>query len=109
MDRCKDWNAYSPEEKNDILGQMHEISENIIANMDQGPESAEIQYWISRWHKHINQYFYECTLEIFEALGHGYTADPEFRATYENMRPGMAAFMEQAMTHYCKVMAVQAE
>jgi len=33
--------------------------------------------------------------------------DPEFTATYENIRPGMAAFMDKAMTHYCKVQAAK--
>jgi DNA-binding transcriptional MerR regulator len=102
MDKTKDWNAYTRAEKNDILAQMHEISASIAANMDKGPESAEVQHWIGRWHKHIDQYFYPCSLEIFEALGHGYVEDPEFRATYEGIRPGMAAFMEKAMTLYCK-------
>ena len=103
----KRWESYTPEEKNEILAQMHEISASIAANMDKGPESAEVQYWIGRWHKHINKYFYDCSLEIFEGLGHGYNEDPEFRATYENIRPGLAAFMEQAMTHYCVVMTLQ--
>lgn len=101
----KDWNAYSREEKNDILGKMHEISENLTALVDRDPESAEVQYWIRRWHNHINEYFYPCSLEIFEALGHAYAEDPEFRATYEAMHPEMPEFMEKAMTYYCKVMA----
>jgi MerR family transcriptional regulator, thiopeptide resistance regulator len=100
--KAKDWNAYTRAEKNDILANMHEISESIAANMEKGPESAEVQHWIGRWHNHINTYFYACSLEIFEALGHVYNDDPEFRATYENMRPGMGAFMEKAMTYYCE-------
>jgi DNA-binding transcriptional MerR regulator len=101
------WNAYSRDEKNDILAQMNEISINIAANMDKGPESAEVQQWIARWHQHINRNFYTCSLEVFEQIGHGYVEDPEFTATYENIRPGMAAFMDKAMTYYCKVQAAK--
>lgn len=97
----KRWSAYSRDEKNSILAQMSEISTQIAADMDQGPQSPVVQNWIDRWYRHINQYFYECSLEVFEALGHGYNQDPEFQATYEKIRPGLAAFMEQAMTHYC--------
>ncbi len=101
----KRWDQYTPAEKNEILGQMHEISAAIAANMEKGPQASEVQYWVGRWHRHINQYFYDCTLEIFEALGHTYVDDPAFRATYEAIRPGLAAFMQQAMTHYCQVNA----
>ena len=103
--KTKDWNAYSRDEKNEILAQMHEISDRIAANMSRGPESSEVQYWIDRWYKHINHYFYTCSLEIFEKLGHVYNEDPEFQATYEAVHPGLAAFMEKAMSHYCKVQA----
>ncbi|RPI80698.1 MAG: MerR family transcriptional regulator [Chloroflexi bacterium] len=101
----KRWNAYTRDEKNKILGAMHELSKGIADNMDKGPESAEVQYWIDRWYKHINQYFYDCSLEIFENLGKMYVEDPQFQATYEKIRPGMAALMEKAMLHYCKVNA----
>lgn len=101
----KRWNAYTREEKNSILAEMQAISSNIAAHMDESPESPEIQQWIDRWYQHINRFFYPCSLEIFEQLGHGYVDDPEFTATYEKIRPGMAAFMDQAMTHYCKIKA----
>jgi DNA-binding transcriptional MerR regulator len=101
------WNNYSRDEKNAFLARMHEISASLAANMDRPPESAEVQYWIERWHQHIDHYCYTCSLEVFEALGHMYNQDSAFQATYEAIRPGMAAFMEQAMTHYCKVKAVK--
>ncbi len=99
------WNAYTREEKNTILAQMNEISTSVAALMDKGPDSAEVQHWIDRWFQHINRYFYTCSLEMFEQLGHGYVEDPAFSATYENIQPGLAAFMDQAMTHYCQVNA----
>lgn len=99
------WNTLTRDEKNDILAQMNEIGVNTAAHMDKGPHSAEAQHWIDRWYQHINRYFYDCSLEVFEALGHMYNQDPAFKETYENIRPGMAAFMEEAMTYYCKAKA----
>lgn len=101
----KRWNSYTPKQKNDILAEGHEINMGIVDNMDKGHDSPEVQYWIDRWYKSINTHFYKCSLEIFEALGHGYTQDPEFNAFYEKIHPGLAAFMEKAMTHYCQVNA----
>jgi DNA-binding transcriptional MerR regulator len=99
----KRWEASTPEEKNAFLARIHEISASIAANADKGPQSPEVQYWIGRWYNFIDQECFPCSLEIFEALGHGYTADPAFRETYEKIRPGMAELMEEAMTHYCLV------
>lgn len=105
MARTKDWNAYTREQKNDILAEGHEITMGVAGNMEKGFDSPEVQYWIGRWHQAINTHFYECSLEIFEALGHGYVEDERFRAFYEEIKPGLAAFMEKAMTHYCKAKA----
>jgi MerR family transcriptional regulator, thiopeptide resistance regulator len=101
----KRWDNSTPETKNEILGEMHAIGEGVAANMDKGHDSPEVQHWIARWHKAINIHFYECSLEIFESLGHMYVQDPEFTATYEKIRPGMAVFMEKAMVHYCRAVA----
>jgi DNA-binding transcriptional MerR regulator len=107
MAKTKDWNAYTPAQKNAILAEGHEINMGIVANMDKGYDSPEVQYWIGRWHNAINTHFYECSLEVFEALGHGYNQDNEFTKFYENIHPGLAAFMEQAMTYYCRAKAGQ--
>ena len=96
----KRWNAYSRTEKNDILAEMQAISAGIAALMDQPPSNPQVQAWIERWYRHINTYFYDCSLEVFETLGHIYTQDSEFEATYEKIRPGLAAFMEQAMLYF---------
>ncbi|HEX2979179.1 MAG TPA: MerR family transcriptional regulator [Anaerolineaceae bacterium] len=96
----KRWNRMSREQKNTFLGRMHEVSDNLARSMDHGPESPEAQEGIDRWYRLVNEECFTCSLEVFENLGHMYTADPAFTATYENIRPGMAAFMEAAMTFY---------
>lgn len=96
----KRWTAYNRAEKNDIMVRMSEISQNLASLMGSSPASPQVQEWIDRWYRHINTYFYDCSLEIFEALGHAYVQEPEFEATYEKIRPGLAAFMEQAMVIY---------
>lgn len=95
------WDAYPMEEKNRILAHMGEISSGVAANMEKGVQSPEVQYWVDAWYRHINQYFYACSLETFEALGRMYVEDPAFSATYEAIRPGLAVFMRDAMEHYC--------
>ena len=98
----KRWEASSRQEKNAFLGEMHEISAGLVETMDKGSRSPEVQAWIRRWHEFIDQKCYPCSLEIFENLGHMYVEDARFTETYENLRPGMAAFMDEAMTYYCQ-------
>jgi DNA-binding transcriptional MerR regulator len=95
------WNANTPAQKNAILAEGNEISLGIAGSMELGFDHPTVQYWIRRWHQSIDTNFYPCSLEIFEALGHGYVSDPRFTAFYEKVRPGLAAFMERAMVYYC--------
>jgi DNA-binding transcriptional MerR regulator len=96
----KRWESYTPEQKNAILAENSEISQSIAAHMEKAPQSPEVQYWVGRWYKSINDHFYDCSLEVFAALGQMYVDDPRFTATYEDIRPGLAAFMQKAMAHY---------
>jgi DNA-binding transcriptional MerR regulator len=45
----------------------------------------------------ISRWFYECTYEIHTGLADMYTADPRFTAYYENIKPGMAAYLSEAI------------
>jgi DNA-binding transcriptional MerR regulator len=59
-----------------------------------GPEAMalaeEHRQLISRW-------FYECTYEIHTGLADMYVADERFTAYYEKIRPGMAAYLSEAI------------
>jgi len=77
--------------------------------MEKSPTSPQVQTWVDRWYKSIHTHFYDCSLEIFEALGHGYVSDPQFTAFYEKVKPGLAVFMDKAMTHYCQLKQAEAK
>ncbi|MGN9808179.1 MerR family transcriptional regulator [Micromonospora sp. BQ11] len=59
-----------------------------------GPEAMalaeEHRQLISRW-------FYDCSYEIHTGLADMYTADPRFTGYYEKIRPGMAAYLAEAI------------
>ena len=44
----------------------------------------------------IDRWFYPCSRQMHAELGEMYVADPRFAATYEKIRPGMAAYMQAA-------------
>ncbi|MEV4761992.1 MerR family transcriptional regulator [Micromonospora chokoriensis] len=59
-----------------------------------GPEAMELaeehRQLISRW-------FYECSYEIHTGLADMYLADERFTAHYENIAPGLAAYLNEAI------------
>ncbi|MGW1057326.1 MerR family transcriptional regulator [Micromonospora rubida] len=59
-----------------------------------GPEAMalaeEHRQLISRW-------FYDCTYEIHTGLADMYVADERFTAYFENIRPGLAAYVAEAI------------
>lgn len=71
----------------------------IIANMNKGQGSPEIQALLVRWHQHL-RYFYEPSLEVLRGLGEAYNDHPDFNATFTAMHPNLPAFLKKAITIY---------
>lgn len=72
-----------------------------LANaMNRGYDSPEFQALIAKQFESI-QSFYDCSVEMFRALGAMYATDPKFRASYEKFRPGLADIMQKAVEYYC--------
>ena len=47
--------------------------------------------------RQISDWFYECTSEIHVGLAEMYIADPRFTATYEQIAPGLAQYLHDAI------------
>ncbi|MER6396856.1 MULTISPECIES: MerR family transcriptional regulator [unclassified Kitasatospora] len=47
--------------------------------------------------QHICDNFYDCTFEIHRGIAGMYVADPRFTATYEELAPGLAQWLHDAM------------
>jgi DNA-binding transcriptional MerR regulator len=86
------WNAVK-QEGDQVTRKIAELSER-------APGDAEVQQAIARHHAWI-EHFYPCSSEIYRGLGQLYVEHPEFRATYDKYRPGLADFMQAAMNYYC--------
>jgi DNA-binding transcriptional MerR regulator len=94
------WNSYSPQKKGQILAEGHAIYTDLIALMDQGPDSPDVQRVIARWHRHL-RYFYEPTVERLRGLGELYVEHPDFARNFRDMHADLPEFMRAAITHYC--------
>jgi MerR family transcriptional regulator, thiopeptide resistance regulator len=96
---ARTWNSYSEQKKQAILQEGRDIYLEIVANMEKGPESLEIQTLLVRWHAHL-RYFYEPTPEILAGLGKTYHDHPDFNATFTALHPDLPAFLMKAIAIY---------
>ena len=67
--------------------------------MDKAAGSPEVQTLIQEHHAWIEN-FYICPAVMYKGLGQLYVENPEFTAFYERVKPGLAAFMCEAMGYY---------
>ncbi len=95
------WQSYSAEQKAQIMVEGNEIYQEVLAHMDEGPESEAVQQAVARWHQHL-RHFYEPTVPMLRGLAQGYATDPAFMAFYQKLHPDMPAFLQQAIEHYCQ-------
>ncbi len=68
--------------------------------MEKGVAHAEVQAHIERHFQHINQ-FYDCSYEMYRALGNMYSEDRRFADNYNTIAPHLAEFMRDAIAYYC--------
>ena len=98
----KVWDASSPQEREGILQEGRDITLALVEAMHLGPGSPEAQAQVEAWRNYLSCNFWIPNNDQFLALGQGYAVDPEFRATYEAIQPGLAEFIATAIEIYIK-------
>lgn len=66
-----------------------------------GPASSQAQDCISRWHRHMHN-FYEPTAKILLGLADMNNENPEFIVTFRRIHPELSGFMREAIQIYCQ-------
>jgi MerR family transcriptional regulator, thiopeptide resistance regulator len=77
------------------------VTRGLAALMDRQPDDPEVQALIERHYKWVAT-FWTPDAAAYQGLGQLYTDNPEFRATYDNYRVGLADFLRAAMTYYAE-------
>lgn len=95
------WNSYTKEDKERIGAETDANLKGLVAIMDKGPESPEAQKLIDDSFKHLNKYFYDCGIEMFENLGKMLLADDRYAQTYRKYHPDLPEFRTKALQYYC--------
>ena len=87
----KDWTR--------IQAEVEESNAAFAAAMDAGLPAASAQAMdTAEQHRlHIRRWFTDVTPDSHRTLGDRYLADPRFKKSYENVRPGMAQYVRDAI------------
>jgi len=81
-----------------------ELIKKIAAASGEDPGSPGVQELIARHYAGLRA-FYEPNVEMYRGLGDMYVADERFGAYFDRYKPGLAAFMRDAMHAYCDAQA----
>lgn len=93
--------AMSKAQWKDVKAEGDAISRRMAELLGRDPGDPVVQATIARQHAWIEN-FYPCSGEMFRGLGQLYAEHPEFRATYDRYRAGLADFMREAMAYYAE-------
>ena len=76
----------------------------ISDNMSKGlkPTSKENIELAKKLHKHICEYSFECSADVFSSIGYGYVKNPEFKDNMDKFGEGMAQYLCDAIQQYVK-------
>jgi hypothetical protein len=100
------WNSYTPEQQAAIMEEGNAIYRDLVAHMESGPNSVEVQNILTRWHQHL-RYFYEPTFEVLGGLGNLYHDSPDFNATFTALHPDLPGFLQQAIAYYVDILETE--
>ena len=97
----RQWGAYSKARQDAIMAEGNMIYTDMVAAMPQGADSAAVQAIVQRWRDHM-EYFWVPQVEQLASLAAIYSEDARFKANFDQLHPGLATFMLQAVRHYVK-------
>lgn len=93
------WKSYSKDKRTAILNEGGEIMIKMADLMDLEPGDARVQALIGAWRANMEN-FWVPNLDHLVGLGELYNQDERFKANYEKVKPGLAAFYLAAIKEY---------
>lgn len=90
---------YGKDEWRQIKAEGEAVNARLAALLAAGEpaDGAEAMAAAQAHRQHIERWFYDLTPEFHVGLGEMYDADPRFTATYEDIAPGLARYLRDAI------------
>ena len=107
-DAYKEYSAkiknHSNDNRNAFTADLEHIFGEFAICMKRGDPAAdtEPQRLVRKLQNHITEHCYTCTEEILWGLGQMYAADERFCANIDKHADGTAAFVRDAIAHFCR-------
>jgi DNA-binding transcriptional MerR regulator len=95
------YKSLSAAEKSRIADEGNAAYAAIVAAIPFGPVSPQAQAGVELWRKQMD-YFWTPKMEQLLALAEMYSADPRFKANFDQIDPRLAEFMKEAVGEYVK-------
>lgn len=91
--------SYSDEQWKKIRAELDDIEADFADAMTTGvaTDSDEASGLAERARMHIDRWYYPCPHAMHASLADMYTADPRFRAHYDDRREGLAEYVAEAI------------
>lgn len=98
---------YSKEDWGRVNAEAAALYDAFASLLGTNPAAQAAQQLAADWQAYITRNFYPCTLDILSGLGKLYTADERFTATIDSHTPGLARFMSDALSAFCRANGVE--
>ena len=85
------------EQFNEVFRSMAEYKKDGISI-----EESKVQSRVEDLYNHMNQYAFDCSVEVFSYIGKGYSQNPEFKNNIDKFGEGVAEYTSKAIDAYCK-------
>ena len=91
--------AYTKEDWLAINAEADEITAGLAAELRAGhpADGAAAREIAERHRQHISRWFYECAPAFHSCLAEQYVSDERFRKTYDDVAPGLARYVRDAI------------
>ena len=84
------------EQFNEVFRSMAEYKKDGISI-----EESKVQSRVEDLYNHMNQYAFDCSVEVFSYIGKGYVHNPEFKSNIDKLGEGVAEYTSKAIEVYC--------
>ena len=64
-------------------------------------EEKEVQSKVEDLYNNMNEYAFDCSIEVFSYIGKGYVHNPEFKKNIDKFGEGVAEYTSKAIEEYC--------
>ena len=86
-----------------VTEEFNEVFRSMAKFKDENVDVAEkeVQSKVEDLYNNMNEYAFDCSIEVFSYIGKGYSQNPEFKSNIDKFGEGVAEYTSKAIEKYC--------